>query len=135
MRKSSIVVLILVILTGVLFLILHKRHAVQQLITGIGVQLTVRNNELQIMGVLPGTPAAKAGLHRGLIIQQIDGTDVTAKPLADCVAMTRGPVGSKVQLEVIDPAQDTTNVVEVTREALPVLAGPTNSPPGLIKLR
>ena len=56
------------------------------------------------MGVLPDTPAAKAGLHPGLVIQQIDGTDIVGKSLVVCVAMTRGPVGSKVQLEVIDPS-------------------------------
>jgi carboxyl-terminal processing protease len=123
MRKLSIVVLIVVIPLGVLFIAFHKRRPVQQSITGIGVQLTVRNHGLEIMGVVPDTPAAKAGLHRGLIIQQIDGTDIAGKPLAASVAMTRGLVGSKVKLEVVDTDKNTTNVVEFTREAIPVPAG------------
>jgi carboxyl-terminal processing protease len=115
--------LIVVILMGVLFLAFHKRRSVQPSITGIGVSLTVRSHALEIMDVVPDTPAAKAGLHRGLIIQRIDGSDIVGKPLAECVAMTRGLVGSKVQLEVIDTAKSETNTVEFTREKIPVPAG------------
>ena len=95
----------------------------QSSITGIGVSLRVRGDALEIDSVLPNTPAAKAGLHRGLVIQQIDGTNIVGKPLVECVAMTRGLVGSKVQLEVIDPAKSETNVVEFTREKISVPAG------------
>jgi C-terminal processing protease CtpA/Prc len=95
----------------------QRQHALQT-ITGIGAMLTIRDHALEIMGVTPDTPAAKAGLHRGLIIQQIDDTDIAGKSLAVCVAMTRGPVGSKVQLEVIDTAKNETNLVEMTREKI-----------------
>jgi carboxyl-terminal processing protease len=78
--------------------------------------------------VLPGGPAAKAGLHRGLVIQKIDGTDIVGKPLAECVAMTRGQVGSKVRFEVIDPAKSETNLVEFTREKITLPAGAGSTP-------
>jgi carboxyl-terminal processing protease len=123
MRKLSITVLVVAILVSVLFVVFHMRRHAQPSITGIGVQLGVSDHALQIMGVVPDTPAAKAGLHPGLVIQQIDGTDIVGKPLAVCVAMTRGPVGSKVQLEVIDPAKSEINIVEFTREKIPVPVG------------
>jgi carboxyl-terminal processing protease len=104
------------------------RHHVQPTITGIGVALRVRGRTLEIDSVLPNTPAAKAGLHKGLVIQQIDGADIVGKPLVECVAMTRGPVGSKVQLEVIDPAKSETNVVEFTREKIDLPAGTGSKP-------
>ncbi|HEY5042354.1 MAG TPA: PDZ domain-containing protein [Verrucomicrobiae bacterium] len=121
----SIAILVVAILVGVLFVVFHTRRHAQPSITGIGVQLGVRDRALQIMGVVPDTPAAKAGLHPGLVIQQIDGTDIVGKPLVECVSMTRGPVGSKVQLEVIDPAKSETNIVEFTREKIPVPGGTT----------
>ena len=111
MRKWSIVVLVAAILVGAFFVVFHMRHHARLTIMGIGVMLTMRDHALEVMGVLPDSPAAKAGLHSGLIIQQIDGSDVAGRPLAECVAMTRGPVGSTVQLEVIDQ----TNLVELTR--------------------
>jgi len=124
MKHSVITVICMSLLAGC------GRHEAQKppTITGIGVQLGVRNHALQIMGVLPDTPAAKAGLHAGLIIQQIDGTDIVGKPLAECVAMARGPVGSKVQLEVIDPAKSETNIVEFTREKIALPAVPGSKP-------
>jgi carboxyl-terminal processing protease len=120
MRKVSIVILVVVILAGVLFIIFHTRRQAQQSITGIGVMLTVRDHQLKIINVLPDTPAAKAGLHPGLIIQQIDGTNIVGTPLVECVAMTRGPVGSMIQLEVIDSTKSQTNIVEFTREKFSV---------------
>jgi carboxyl-terminal processing protease len=128
MRKLSIIVLVAVLFVGVLVAVFHMRHHAQPTITGVGVLLTVRDHALEIMDVLSGSPAAKAGLHRGLIIQQIDGTDIIGKPLAESVAMTRGPVGSKVQFEVIDPAKSETNIVAFTRETITLPAG-AGSPP------
>jgi C-terminal processing protease CtpA/Prc len=125
MRRFSIAALIVVILLGVFYVMFHARHKPQPSITGIGVMLTVRNSALEIMDVLPGSPAAKAGLHRGLIIQQIDGIDIVGKSLLECVAMTRGQVGSKVQFQVIDSAKSETNIMAFTREkvTLPSEAG------------
>jgi carboxyl-terminal processing protease len=100
----------------------------QSSVIGIGVLFGVRGDALQIMGVQPNTPASKAGLHPGLVIQQIDGTNIVGKPLVVCVAMTRGLVGSKVQLEVIDPDKSETNVVEFTRERIAVPTGSPGSP-------
>jgi carboxyl-terminal processing protease len=119
MKHSIITVICMSLLVGC------GRHESQKqpTITGIGVSLRVRGDALEIDSVLPNTPAAKAGLHSGLIIQQIDGTDIVGKPLAECAAMTRGQVGSKVQLEVIDPAKSETNIVEFTREKIPMPAG------------
>lgn len=101
----------------------------RQPMTGVGLQLAIRHNALEIEQVLTDTPAARAGLHRGMIIQQVDGTNVVGKPLAACVAIIRGAPGSKVQLEVVDPAGTGTNIVEVTRERfyIPVAA------PGMAK--
>ena len=39
-------------------------------------------------------------------------------PLEECAAMMRGPVGSEVQLEIVDKARHQTNVVEFTREKI-----------------
>jgi membrane protease YdiL (CAAX protease family) len=87
----------------------------QPAFAGIGVELGAKENQLVILQVLPNTPAAAAGLSRGLVIQKIDGTTTAGKPPSDCGDLVRGPVGSKVKLELIDPAQSRTNTVELTR--------------------
>ena len=109
-------VLVVVVLLVVLLVFLHERHAKQPTVSLIGVGLTIRNNALEIQSVAPDTPAAKAGLHPGLVIQQIDGIDTADKPLLECMNMTSGLIGSKLHLVVIDTARSETNVVEITRE-------------------
>ena len=87
----------------------------QEVFTGIGVELDVKDHEVIIRQVVPNAPASKAGLSGGLVIQQIDGTNTDGKSLKDCVDMMRGPAGSKVKLELVDPAGNKTNTVELTR--------------------
>lgn len=114
--KFSITVLLVVVLLVVLLVFFHGRQGKQPTVSLIGVGLTIQNNELEIQSVAPGTPAAKAGLHPGLVIQQIEGIDTADKPLLDCMNLTVGPIGSKLHLVVIDTARSETNVVEITRE-------------------
>jgi len=90
----------------------------QSTFVGIGVQLSVKDRQVVIVSVLPGTPAAKTGLHSGLILQQINGTNILGKPIEQCVFMVRGPIGSKVQLTVLDPVKNETNSVEFIRDKI-----------------
>jgi C-terminal processing protease CtpA/Prc len=115
-NKLSMAVWVVVALFVVLLVFFHRRHASQPAVGLIGVGLTIHNNALEIQSVAPGTPAAKAGLRPGLVIQQIDGTDTADKPLVDCMNMTIGPIGSKLHLVVIDTARSVTNLVQITRE-------------------
>jgi C-terminal processing protease CtpA/Prc len=121
MKKLSIVVLIVLFFGGVLYFAFHHSHKSEPAIPsscGIGAALAVKNHALQILDVLPRSPARKAGLHAGLIIQQIDDTDIAGKPLAECINLIRGPVGSKVRLQVLDPAKGETNYFEIIREKI-----------------
>ncbi|HKW27810.1 MAG TPA: PDZ domain-containing protein [Verrucomicrobiae bacterium] len=114
--KLSIAVLVVLVLLVVLLVFFHRRQAKEPVVSLIGVGLTISNNGLEIQSVAPGTPAASAGLHPGLVIQQIDGIDTADKSLLECMDMTSGPIGSKLHLLVIDTARSETNVVEITRE-------------------
>lgn len=89
-------------------------HAEDQFV-GIGVATLVKNHALTIANVLPNTPASKAGLVPGLVVQKIDGIATADKRQEECVAMIRGTVGTTVKLELIDTAQSKTNTVELTR--------------------
>jgi CubicO group peptidase (beta-lactamase class C family) len=86
-------------------------------IVGIGVALEQRDrtHALAITKVFPNSPAARAGLAPGTIIQSIDGLPTQGKSLADCAKLLRGSTGTKVRLELLDPAGKIT-VVELTRQ-------------------
>jgi carboxyl-terminal processing protease len=90
----------------------------QESVTGVGIALGVENHTLKIMKVLPNTPASKAGLSSGLVVQKIDGTVTDGKHLKNYVDMLRGAAGTKVKLELVDTANSKTNTVELIRERI-----------------
>jgi carboxyl-terminal processing protease len=68
--------------------------------SGIGVWLKQKGPNLEIVSVLPGTPAVSSGLHRGDVIREIDGAAVTDMTSDDAVARIKGPEGSEVTLSI-----------------------------------
>jgi hypothetical protein len=92
----------------------------REIIVGIGAALKwdQESGAPQIANVLPNSPALQAGLSAGLIIHKIDAIATKGMRLEDCVSLIRGPAGTKVRLEVIDPEQNETNTVELTRQRL-----------------
>jgi len=73
---------------------------------GIGVVLTQQNGRLEIIEVIPETPAAKAKLQAGDVITAVDGVQITKSNIEDGLNKLRGLPGSTVRLE-IQPANET----------------------------
>ena len=69
--------------------------------SGIGVWLKERARKLEIVSVLPRTPALKAGLRRGDVIKSVDGESVGSMSTDEAVGRIKGPSGSEVELAVI----------------------------------
>ncbi|HWC13811.1 MAG TPA: S41 family peptidase [Actinomycetota bacterium] len=68
--------------------------------SGIGVWLKQKDDDLEIVSVLPGTPAQGAGLKRGDVIRSIDGEPVLEMSSDDAVAQIKGPEGTDVSLGI-----------------------------------
>lgn len=98
-------------------------------LAGIGVQVAIKGQNFTLIHVVPETPASKAGLTEGLIIRRIDGVETTGKGLRQCTEMIRGPVGSKVKLELVDSTNNKTKVVKLVRQPIPQPKPLPTSPP------
>ena len=92
----------------------------QEHFAGTGLELSVKHDVLTVIHVMTNTPASRAGLSSGLVVQAIDGVPTRGKPLKDCVEMVRGDAGSKIRLTLVDPVNGTTNTVELTREKIAI---------------
>ena len=68
--------------------------------SGIGVWLKKRHKDLEIISVLPGTPALEAGLARGDTIVRVDDVAVDSLTVDEAVARIKGPAGTKVTLDI-----------------------------------
>jgi carboxyl-terminal processing protease len=69
--------------------------------SGIGIWLKQKGRELEIVSVIPSTPARDAGLQRGDAVVEIDGAPVSDMTADEAVARIKGAAGTTVSL-VID---------------------------------
>jgi C-terminal processing protease CtpA/Prc len=88
-------------------------------IVGIGAQLRMDDDgALKITQALPNSPASRAGLTAGLVILKIDNESTEGLNLKTCVDRIRGPLNSKVRIEVYNPVADRTNTIELIRQKI-----------------
>jgi carboxyl-terminal processing protease len=98
--------------------LLDDQRPEQQPPSGIGLLLIDKRNgnePYQIEKVFPGSPADRAGIKAKWYLISIDGTNVVSMPLDQSVRMLRGPLGTKVTLELADPAMSKTNKFALRR--------------------
>lgn len=68
--------------------------------SGIGVWLRNQSGRLAVASVLPSSPAQRAGLHKGDVIDSINGRVVKDLASEEAVTKIKGPAGSRVKLGV-----------------------------------
>jgi D-alanyl-D-alanine-carboxypeptidase/D-alanyl-D-alanine-endopeptidase len=87
-------------------------------VVGIGTELKLDEitHTLRIVKVLTNSPAEEAGLSAGLLIQKIDDISTANKEIGDCLKLLRGPAGTKLRLDVLDPQLNKSKSVELTRK-------------------
>lgn len=87
-------------------------------LVGIGARLDfdAATHALEITKVFPDSPASRAGLSSGLIVQGVDGFSTAGKSLTECLGLIRGKAGTKVRLELLSPTRHETNSVEIIRQ-------------------
>ena len=84
--------------------------------SGIGVWLKNRDGALEVVSVLPSSPAVKAGLKRGDIITSVDGTPSLDMTTDEAVSHIKGPKNTTVELEVLRGDEELSFSIE--RESL-----------------
>ena len=97
----------------------HEIPTIEEIV-GIGAMMRFDNDAglPLVMNTVPGSPAERAGLKAGMLVQKVDDTPLAGMQLAECINLIRGPVGSKVRIEVRDPEQNAVIPFELKRERL-----------------
>lgn len=120
-RTAIIFVILCLVETGAyLWHISHRpqlRNKPSIVAVGVGMYLKrdKETHKLVITKIFPNSPAEKAGLVPGLVLNKINNALAETNGIKKISALLMGPIGSKVVLEIID-SNDVTNHLEVTRE-------------------
>jgi carboxyl-terminal processing protease len=88
--------------------------------SGIGVEITVKDNVLTVVSPIEESPAYRAGIQAGDKIIKIDGKLATDMTLPEAVKSIRGEKGTKVTLTVIREGVEKPLEFTVTRDVIPI---------------
>lgn len=87
--------------------------------SGIGVEISIQNNDVKVVYVMEGGAADKAGLVAGDVITSIDQTDLRGQNMRMAVDSLRGEVGTTVEITVRHENGEVSNL-ELVRDFVEV---------------
>ena len=88
--------------------------------SGVGIEITIRDNILTVVAPIEGSPAHKAGIKTGDKIVKIDEKSTNDMTLLDAVKHIRGTKGTKVKLTVSREGIDKPLGFNITRDMIPL---------------
>jgi carboxyl-terminal processing protease len=87
---------------------------------GLGIEITIRDDQLTVVAPIEGTPASRAGIQPGDRIVKIEGLPTKDMTLPDAVKRMRGPRGTKVTITVAREGLKEPMDVSLVREVIQV---------------
>jgi carboxyl-terminal processing protease len=90
--------------------------------TGIGIEITIRDNVLTVVSPIEDTPAYKAGLKAGDRIIKVEGKSTKDMGLMDAVKHIRGAKGTEVRLTVVRAGEDKPLEFSIMRDVIPLIS-------------
>lgn len=88
--------------------------------SGVGIEITMRENVLTVVSPIEGTPAYKAGVKAGDRVIKIDGKLTKGMSMMDAVKAIRGPKGSTVVLTVLRQGEPKLRDIPIKRDTIPL---------------
>jgi carboxyl-terminal processing protease len=83
---------------------------------GVGVQVGINTNrQVVIVAPIDNSPAQRAGLHSGEIIVSVNGRGIAGMSLNEAAEQISGPVGSSVELGILNPKTRQVRNVTIVR--------------------
>lgn len=87
---------------------------------GIGVEVGIRDGDLQVISPLIGTPAFRAGLQSGDKIVKIDDVFTADISIDEAVSLIRGQRGTEVILTIFRNGWDSTQEIKIVRGVIEI---------------
>src|SRR5690606_30417394 len=89
---------------------------------GLGIEVTMENELVKVVAPIDDTPASRAGILSGDLIEKIDGEEVRGMTLNDAVDKMRGLVNTPIELTVLREGQTKPLTFKIIRDTIKVKA-------------
>ncbi len=89
---------------------------------GVGVEITMDNNQVLVVSPIEDTPGFKAGLRAGDVILTVDGQFTTEMTLTEVVSKMRGKRGTTVELKVLHKDSSQPVTMKIKRDVIPLIS-------------
>ena len=83
--------------------------------SGIGLSVATDKRGLRVEQVFPGSPAAQAAIGVGEVVVAVEGESIAGQSSDEATKKIKGPEGTKVTIEVLDPKAKKTRKLTLTR--------------------
>jgi carboxyl-terminal processing protease len=87
---------------------------------GVGMEIGIREGQLQVIAPLEGTPAQKAGLRPGDKILKVDDVLTMDITIDEAVNLIRGPKGTEVKLTIFREDWGETKIISIIRGVIQI---------------
>ncbi len=91
---------------------------------GLGIQINKPGGALTVIAPIDGTPASRAGLQAGDLIEKIDGEETMRLTVQECVRRLKGEKGTKVTITIRRPGDEGPFDVTLVRDEIPTFSIP-----------
>jgi carboxyl-terminal processing protease len=88
--------------------------------SGVGIEITIKDDVLMVVSPIEGTPAYKAGIKPGDMIIKIEGKSTKGMTLLDAVKNIRGPKGTEIELTVAREGKGAPLTFKIKRDVIPL---------------
>ncbi len=85
---------------------------------GLGMEIGLRNKKITIISPMDDSPAKRAGIRAGDVIQKIDGEEVRELSINEVSKRLRGKIGTEVKLHLQRPGLTAPIELVLTREEI-----------------
>jgi len=96
------------------------QDSLNQEFSGIGAEIAIKNDQLQIVKPLPESPAEAAGLRPGDFILEVDGESTAGLDAQVAAGKIKGEAGTDVELTIFRDGDDEEQKLTITRAAIDV---------------
>ncbi len=99
-------------------MIVEERRQLSGEYVGVGLEITRKNDAIEIVALMDNSPARRAGIRAGNLLLKVNGRAVTPMDLTQVVNLIVGPAGTSVVLSVFDPVSHRERDVTLTRATI-----------------